>query len=44
MVKVYLESDQAGYEAPIGKDGSETENGDPQENEKGWTLVDQGKR
>ena len=30
MVEVPLESDQAGFEAAVGKDGNEMENGDTQ--------------
>ena len=34
MVEVPLESDQAGFEAAVGKDWNEMENGDPQKDEK----------
>ena len=44
MVEVPLESDQAGFEAPVGKDGNEMQNGDPQKDEKEGTLLDLGKR
>ena len=44
MVEVSLESDQAGFEAAVGKDGNEMENGDTQKEEKEGTLLDLGKR
>ena len=34
MVEVPLESDQSGFEAPVGKDWNEMENADPQKDEK----------
>ena len=41
MVEVPLESDQAGFEAAVGKDGNEMENGDDtQKGEKEGTLLD----
>ena len=39
-----MESDQAGFEAAVGKDGNEMENGDTQKDEKEGTLLDLGKR
>ena len=44
MVDVPPESDQSGFEAVVGKDGNEMENGDPQKEENERTLVDLGKR
>ena len=44
MVEVPLESDQAGFEAAVGNDGNEMENGDTQKDEKEGTLLDLGKR
>ena len=44
MVEVPLESDQAGFEAAVGKDGNEMENGDTQKDEKERTLLDLGRR
>ena len=40
MVEVPLESDQAGFEAGVGKDGNKMENGDTQKDEKEETLLD----
>ena len=34
MVEVPLESDQSGFEAPVGKDWNEMENADPQKDDK----------
>ena len=44
MVEIPLESDQAGFEAAVGKDGDEMENGDTQKDVKEGTLSDLGKR
>lgn len=44
MVEVLLKSDQAGFEAAVGKEGNEIMNKDPQKDKKGGTLVDLGKR
>ena len=44
MAQVSLESDQAGFEAAVGKDGNEMENRDPQKDEKEETLLDLAKR
>ena len=44
MVDVPPESDQSGFEAVVGKDGTEMEKGDPQKEENERTLVDLGKR
>ena len=44
MVEVPLESDQAGFEAAVGKDGNEMENGNTQKVEKEGTLLDLRKR
>ena len=44
MVEVPLESDQAGFEAAVGKDGNEMENGNTQNVEKEGTLLDLRKR
>ena len=43
MVEVSLKTDQSGFEAAVSEDGNEIENGNPLEDEKGGTLVDQGK-
>ena len=44
MVEGPLESDQAGFEAALGKEGNEIMNKDPQKDKKGGKLVDLGKR
>ena len=44
MVEVPLGSDHAGFEAAVGKDRNEMENGDTQKDEKEGTLLDLGKR
>ena len=44
MVEGPLKSDQAGFEAAVGKEGNEIMNKDPQKDKKGGTLVDLGKR
>ena len=44
MVEVPLESDQAGFEAAVGKDGNEMENGDTQKYEKEGISLDLAKR
>ena len=44
MVEGPLESDQAGFEAAVGKEGNEIMNKDPQKDKKGGTLVDLGNR
>ena len=43
MVEVPLESDQAGFQAVVGKDGNEMENGYTQKDEKERALLDLGK-
>ena len=44
MVEVPLESDQAGFQAVVCKDGNEMENGYTQKDEKEGALLDLGKR
>ena len=44
MVEVPLESDQAGFEVAVGKDGDGMENGDTRKDAKERTLLDLGKR
>ena len=44
MVEVPLESDQAGFDAAVGKDGNKMENEDTQKDEKEGALLDLGQR
>ena len=44
MVEVLLKSDQAGFEAAVGKDGNEMENGETQKYEKEGIPLDLAKR